>query len=259
MGKLADFLMRNSASVGRPLPLVHTCQSYSLENIISSGKIKTHYCDVFQEDLNYFFVGRPAYKKDLDDEAAEWELPSCFVFSYDVSGAKRIYPFDTGAYKRGLFPSFIQMMNRDEFDVSGISDAPGRIIGTFFGTPANYFRLKPMDEDSFVSRYSLGAFDAEVRSLHRLIVKTGKKPDRSTDFKRIDDRRSTIEVQFEGDRLLRKKDLIAVILPEPYFLEARVTDYFGKLGARLLSYQVHPAMFHLTSPPQAIDSAWSRR
>jgi hypothetical protein len=132
------------------------------------------------------------------------------------------------------------MMNRDEFDVSGISDAPGRIIGTLFDTPANYFRLKPMDEDSFVSRYSLGAFDAEVRSLHRLIVKTGKKPDRSTDFKRIDDRRSTIEVQFEGDRLLRKKDLIAVILPEPYFLEARVTDYFGKLGARLLSYQVHP-------------------
>lgn len=115
MGKLGDFLMRNSASVGRPLPLVHTCQSHSLENIISSGKIKTHYCDVFQEDLNYFFVGRPAYKKDLDEEAAEWELPSCFVFSYDISGAKRIYPFDTGAYQRGLFPSFIQMMNRDEF------------------------------------------------------------------------------------------------------------------------------------------------
>lgn len=91
-----------------------------------------------------------------------------------------------------------------------------------------------------MSRYSLGVFDAEVRSLHRLIVKTGKKPDRSTEFKRIDDRRSTIEVQFEGDRLLRKKELIAAILPEPYFLEPRVTDYFEKLGATLLSYQMHP-------------------
>ena len=240
MPKLGDFLKRNSAVVSKPLPLVHTCQAYSLDAIMNATAIKTHHCHVFKEDLNYFFVGRPAYKKEIPEEAAEWELPICFVFSYDVSGAKRIYPFDSGAHDRKIFPSFIQMMNRDNFDIASTPDGPARIIGTFFGTPANYFRLKTSDEETFASKYSLGTFDAEVRALHRLIIKTGKPPDKSTEYKRIDDRRFTIEVQFPVDKMLRKKELLAVILPEPYFLEPKVTRYFQMLGAQLISYQIHP-------------------
>ncbi|HZQ12452.1 MAG TPA: hypothetical protein VFB31_06550 [Pseudolabrys sp.] len=240
MSKLGDFLMRNSAVVGKPLPLIHTCQSYNLEGILSTGRIRTHYCDVFRENLNYFFVGRPAYKKEFGEEAAEWELPTCFIFQYDISDAKRIYPFDTGAFDKKLFPSFIQMMDRDQYELSKLADGPQRLIGTFFGTPASYFRLKTVDEDYFSTNYSLGVFDAEVRALHRLILKTNKKPDATTDYKRIDDRRFTVEVQFDKDRQLQKKDILAAILPEPYFLDPRVTSYFKKLGAKLISYQIHP-------------------
>jgi hypothetical protein len=240
MGKIADFLMRNTASVGKALPLVHTCQAYSLDSILADGRIRAHHCDVFNEDLTYFFVGRPAYKKELADEAAEWELPICFVFSYDIADAARIFPFDTGAFNRKLFPSFIQMMEMDNFELSSASNSPARVIGTFFGTSANYFRLRTSDEDTFNSNFSLGAFDAEVRSLHRLIMKTNKKPDKSTDYKKIDDRRLTVEVQFAKDKLLKKKELLAVVLPEPYFLEPRVTKYFKALGTKLISYQIHP-------------------
>jgi hypothetical protein len=240
MGKLADFLLRNSAVVGRPLPLVHTCQAYSLEGIIKGGVIKTHRCDIFKEQLNYFFVGRPAYKKELGEEAAEWELPVCFVVQYDISSAKRIYPFDSGAFANKMYPSFIQMMALDQFELKSAPDAPARIIGTFFGSPANYFRLKTNDEDSFNSSYSLGVFDTEVRALHRLILKTNKRPDQSTDYKKIDDRRFTVEVQFAEDKYLKKKDLLAVILPEPYLLDPKITRYFKTLGAKLISYQIHP-------------------
>ena len=237
---LGDFLKRNSAVKGSPLPLVHTCQSYNLEGIMAASAISTRHCDVFKEQLNYFFVGRPAYKKELSSEAAEWELPICFVFSYDISNAKRIFPFDSGAFERKIFPSFIQMMNRDSFDVISTPDAPARVIGTFFGSPANYFRLKTPDEDTFAGKFSLGVFDAEIRALHRLIIKTGKPPDQSTEYKKIDDRRFTIEVQFPADKILNKKDLLAVVLPEPYFLDTKVTKYFRALGAQLISYQVHP-------------------
>lgn len=207
---------------------------------MDEGKIKTHFCEVFQEKLNYFFVGRPAYKKEFSDEAAEWELPICFVFSYHITDAKRIFPFDTGGFERKIFPSFIQMVNRDEFDMTSISDGPSRFIGTFFGSPVNYFKLKVDSEDSFVNKFSLGVFDHEIRALHRLVMKTGKPPDKSTDYKRIDDRRSTIEVQFSDDKLLEKDKLLAVILPEPYYLEPSVTRYFRALGAELISYQTFP-------------------
>jgi hypothetical protein len=240
MSSLADFLMRNSAVKSGPLPLVHTTQAYNLEDIMSASAISTRQCDVFKEKLSYFFVGRPAYKKELSNEAAEWELPICFIFSYDVSNAKRIFPFDSGAYEKRMFPSFIQMMNRESFNVSSAPNAPERIIGTFFGSPANYFRLKTQDEDTFAARFSLGVFDAEIRALHRLIIKTGKPPDHSTDYKKIDDRRFTIEVQFTSDKILQKKELLAVVLPEPYFLDPKVTKYFRALGAQLISYQVHP-------------------
>ena len=92
MSRLKEFLLRNSVVPARPPGLVHTCQAYSLDEIMKDDAIKPSMCDVFGEPLAYFFVGRPAYKRDLDPDAAEWELPVCFVFEYDISSAKRIYP-----------------------------------------------------------------------------------------------------------------------------------------------------------------------
>ena len=68
--------------------------------------MRTSKCNVFKgEDLLYFFVGRPAYKKESVLEPHYWELPTCVICEYNITGAKRIYPFDTGAevLKSGLF------------------------------------------------------------------------------------------------------------------------------------------------------------
>lgn len=202
-----------------------------------TGAIKAQLCDVFQEQLNYFFVGRPAYKAGHDDdESAFWELPICFIFRFDVTDSKRIYPFDTGAFSRRKFPRFIQMMNQDEFEMGSVVNGPEKYIGTFFGTPAKYFKMEPIDESKLQNKYSLGVFDAEIQALHRLVIRPGPKIGAT----RTDDRRSTIEVQFDKDRVLLKKDLLAVIMPEPYFLEHKVTKYFEDLGAEIISYQTFP-------------------
>src|SRR4051794_27358138 len=110
MGALADFLGRNAVAAADTLPLVHSARSYDLRRIIGRNQIAVAPCDVFNEDLNYFFVGRPAYKfGSRDEEATYWELPVCFIFEYDViPGVKRVFPFDTGAHHLGLYPEYVQ-------------------------------------------------------------------------------------------------------------------------------------------------------
>ncbi len=117
MSALARFLERNSVKVGKSLPLVHSTKAYYLDKILTSGKIDTAHCDVFKEELAYFFVGRPAYKWETFGDAAEWELQVCFIFEYDIKDALRIFPFDSGAYN-SRYPPYLTMMQLHEFEVS---------------------------------------------------------------------------------------------------------------------------------------------
>jgi len=110
MSALQNFLKRNQITKANPLPLVHTTESYYLKKIVGSGIVEARRCNVFRnEKLSYFFVGRAAYKRELHQEAEYWELPACLVFSFFIDGVKRIYPFDSGAFKAKRYPSFINM------------------------------------------------------------------------------------------------------------------------------------------------------
>ena len=58
MSVLERFLQRNQITKARPLPLVHTTESYYLKKIVDTGAIKAQPCNVFTgEKLSYFFVG----------------------------------------------------------------------------------------------------------------------------------------------------------------------------------------------------------
>jgi hypothetical protein len=59
-----------------------------------------------------------AYKRVLHLEAEYWELPTCLVFSFFSDGAKRIYPFDSGAFKLKRYPNFVNMMDMADFEVA---------------------------------------------------------------------------------------------------------------------------------------------
>jgi hypothetical protein len=229
MSALARFLERNSVTVGKPLPLVHSTKAYYLEKILSSQKIDTTQCDVFNESLAYFFVGRPAYKWETSGDAAEWELPVCFVFHYDITNAKRIFPFDTGAYP-SRFPPYLTMMKMQEFDVSAVKEAPERLIGTFFSSPRNYYLMKPRATRNFEDEFLVDILDAEVKALHRLW---------SVPPPTADDRRGAIEVQFDEAHTLNKGDLLAVILPDVYLEHAAIRKFLASYGAKLYGYSVY--------------------
>jgi hypothetical protein len=212
---LSDFLLRNAVKPANSLPLLHSTRAYHLRAIKTDNKLIATKCAFFKPDkLNYFFVGRPAYKYSSDDSEAErWELPCCFIFDFaTVKNVKRIFPFDSGAYKKKLYPSFINGMPIEHFEASAAPDAAQRIIGAFFGDTKSYFHLNAKDKKPFMAEFSPGAFDAELEALHRLSIE--KSP------ATFDDRRFTIEVQTTNDLDLTVDKPLAVVAPAPYFDDA---------------------------------------
>jgi hypothetical protein len=125
---------------------VHTTRALHLKHIVGKNEILTSWCDVFNDKVIYFFVGRPGYKhqhhNSKDEQAQYWELPACFILEFDaITDIRRVYPFDTGAHHNRMMFTFIQCVNRQEYEVVGVPDAPQKIIGAFFGNTQNYFSL----------------------------------------------------------------------------------------------------------------------
>jgi hypothetical protein len=253
MSVLSRFLQRNQITKSRPLPLVHTTESYYLKKIVDTGKIKARRCNVFAgETLSYFFVGRAAYKRNLQQEAEYWELPTCLVFSFFVEGAKRIFPFDSGAFQSGRYPNFINMMDMEDFEVHGDPEAPHKIIGTFFNSSRNYYRLNSRPKEQFDSTFDVDVLDEEMKALHKLIQHKDK---------RSDDRRFAIEVQFDADVELKDRNPILAIFPETYLSNEKYIAKIVALGAEILTYPVYPLRkeYYYYSIYEKLDNFYSSR
>lgn len=236
LSPFAQFLMRPSVVPAKPLPLIHSTTGYHARAIAASDSISATKCEVFQnENLNYFFVGRPAYKARVGKgESHHWQLPVVFVLQYDaVAVPKRVFPFDSGGFAKGRFPEYIKMMKLEDFECSGVPHAQERIIGSFFSGPGDYFQVKPRSPDSFSAAFPLNAFDQEVEAVQLLSFER-HDPD-------IDDRRITIEIQSASDLLLTATHPLAVIAPYNYLEVAAFRDKItNDWGALALGYSMMP-------------------
>jgi hypothetical protein len=234
MSILEHFLMGNSIKKSKKMPLVHTTRALHLKRIANSETLKASFCQVFQEDLNYFFVGRPAYKhKSTNINSIYWELPVCFIMNfYTAPNTKRIYPFDSGAFHEKRYPSFFQIMDINDFEITSVSETPERIMGAFFGTVEEYFHLRPKSERDFEREFLLKVFEEEIRALHMLAsLKTADG---------IDDRRLCIEVQSSSSIPLRDGHLQAVVCPSVYLDDKVFLNVVEKnWGAQPIPYPIH--------------------
>ena len=171
MTALFDFLQKNQIEKGNLLPAVHSTEAYFIKKFMKTGRIEPQSCKFFGgEKLSYFFLGRPAFKRTYDGEPDYWELPMCFIVQYEAIRRKRMFPFDTGAFKSGLYPEFISMMEVEEFEVQSDSEAAEKIVGTFFGTNRNYFLLKSRAKGDFEARFDVGILEEEIRALYKLVT-----------------------------------------------------------------------------------------
>lgn len=228
---LSEFLTKNSIGSTLAMPVIHATNAYTGKQIIRGELIKPNRCNVFEEDLTYLFYGRPSYKKMGESQIAQyWELPALFVMDYETIQAKRIFPFDTGAFAAHRYPNFINMMPMEEFEVTNALSAPQRLVSAFFVDPNRYFRLQPRDRSDFTHRFEVTSTEEEIKALYELILSYSEK---------IDDRRFAIEIQTECEIKLKESGLKAVIIPEEYCESEDLIVLVEKHGADVIPYPTH--------------------
>lgn len=221
------------------LPITHVTEFYNITNILDSDGLIPTPCDIFNEDLLYFFYGRPSYRygKQAVNCPQNAFHPLCLVFDLtDLSSIDRIYPFDSGGF--GHYNKYVHPNSSlEKFELANNVEGIDDLISFFYKSSSDYFDCLPMHIDPGIFEI---AFDVE--SYYSMITQRGVTGD--------DERNSAIEIQTRNKVQLKK--LKAIIFPKsaesiirtildhlgvtdckiaPYFLSGitNPNDYFGEI------------------------------
>ncbi|WP_342248776.1 hypothetical protein [Sphingomonas sp. OTU376] len=216
-------LVGKAAPGGANLPFTHLTDAYHMRGIVEAGALGPQPCRVFEEPLLYLFYGRPAYRvaAQVESNGLDAYWPICFVLKPKAVAAKRIYPFDSGAFHHGRFGSFCHHgMIREDFELEADPATPARLLSLFWPDARSYFdNRNPLEP-------VLDAFAFEAKSYGELIRAKGNAG--------FDERHSAVEIQ-TAEPLALAQNLLAVILPADFASEAITTTFHG-LGALVLPF-----------------------
>ncbi len=223
-----EFALRVDASSpsSHLLPYTHVTDAYAFRDVLECGELRPSPCRVFGSDLLYLFYGRPAYRAAQEEESngidAYW--PVCFVIDAAKVDPVRCYPFDSGAFQRGLYADYIyHRMIKEDFEISRGPQTPPRLVNFFWRDERSYYDadarrgLRAMDVD---------ALDFEIKAYRDLIASTGRAP--------FDERGSAVEAQLDAPLKLRG-NTIAVIMPTEFATDA-VVRRVEAIGALALPF-----------------------
>lgn len=233
--KLKDFLGALNVPDLEQLPLIHTTESSRIFSILKQSKLKATACNVFKgENLCYFFVGRPAYKFQLTEpNPYYWQLPLVFVIEFHAAlNSKRIFPFDSGAFQNSKLPTHVLSFDMADYDLAPNSALVSRLISTFYGSNANYFGAIGAKPEVLEQRHVLTPMHLQILSLAQMYAQP-----RTMDS---DDRKSTIELQIEGDVEIGDGHLLGVILPEEFKRSPEVGAKLNSFGCQIEYYPFYP-------------------
>lgn len=206
------------------LPYVHTTDAYRFADVLSSKELHPSDCDVFGERLLYLFLGRPAYRtRRSTNDNLTFDLPVAVILKPDatIPPSKRIYPFDTGAFERGLYSTYFHKESiLEDFELTNTSSSPVSYISHFYTSIREYYNgatRKNVDLpfDGFEARGLL--------ELARAI------PDPSAPSTLAPDQRSSsVEVQIQSPVKLTGNTL-AIVLPQQYLDEPSVSTAIDEI------------------------------
>lgn len=192
------------------MPFVHSTSYYHFTQMVRTHALVTDECSIFKENLLYLYYGRPAYRvsKNVEGGDSAYHLPVCLVLKPESLGeVKRVYPFDSGAFKGGFFKRHIhEAIDMDNYLLENHLDSPLRVVSTFFGTNEKYYA------GAVIEGLHIDGLEAEAYSYYKMLNDTGATFKGANDIV-SDDRRYTIEAQSGTDINLIASKVLAVILP----------------------------------------------
>jgi hypothetical protein len=231
MTRFASYI-GNAGPLSRLLPVVHTSDVYTLRSVLEDPTIHPQMCDVYHEELSFFFYGKPAYRAHPNEAATS--LNAFYLVSFIVEFSKsdcapqRIMPFDSGAMGKGIFRDAMHphMQVRD-FELPGSIDVASRVVSQFFGDNRNYYRGQALEG------LKVPPLELEADAYYALISSRVKSAS--------DDRRACIEVQLNGRFALTRENLRAIVLPGVLLDDGVVQKFLNDMDAEAIPYTCHHA------------------
>jgi hypothetical protein len=219
-------LVNNEVELRPRLPLVHSTDIYTFEDVLASGNLNPQKCEVFKgEWLTYLFSGRPSFRPNLNEQPTGLQhyLPVCIIFRSEwIIDIKRMFPFDSGGFLDGFYGAYLHSkMKLGDFGLEPDLSTPGKVISKFFGSIEAYLLAQP--NQTLKSNPS----DFEAMSYESMI--------HAKDKNAVDSRGSGIEVQC-ADSIDISKAVAAVIMPST-FADSATGTLLKTLGIDLLPYR----------------------
>ena len=192
------------------LPLVHKANYRRASSFFLSKEITPVMCDVFSENVEYTFVGRPAYYVHSDPQSENY--PVCFVINTKENLLENIFVFDTGAYANNMYGKFLENPSQDinVYRIPASTKSVNQMIKRFFSSNRNYYLSKVN------TTINNATPDSEIKSYINLL-----RIDFEDDSPGFDDRCRTIENVFRNPISL-EENLQAVILS---FSQSRTKEF----------------------------------
>jgi len=223
-GRFRKYILE-SEKIDDLLPLVHTTQAYHLEDILNSKELDPRLCEVFNEHLVYMYYGRPAYREnEAENSRLQFNWPIVFVFDpiKMESNIKRVMPFDSGAFKNGRYKKYFHSDSiLKDFELGPSLESIKKILGRYYSDNTEYYFAQTK------KNVEIPAQSFEAEGCHEL----ARLPAIGADNDALDERSSTIEIQFENSIGLGDS-LLAVIVPMAYMDDANIAEKIRDLNVK---------------------------
>lgn len=211
------------------LPLTYKTDWYNLESVLNSGKLPCERCNVFDEELGYFFYGRPAYKiaQNIGNRKDNVYFPVCFLLNPSNVSIYAVFPFDSGAYADGRYDDYLHKeMDINSFLLKSTIPYIKGFIKKFYGDNYKYYtgKTKPVNP-SFNYSSELNAY------INLLTAKVSNK---------FDERSDTIEIISKIPVDLAKT-VMAIVIPDDFLEVERCKKKLVEmqdLGIEIITYPI---------------------
>jgi hypothetical protein len=228
------------------LPLVHVTEMGIGRNIVFSGQLQARPCKVFDRNLLYFFLGRPAYRLRQEEEGTRYisRYPCVFVVDPSRVAPVQVYPFDTGAAKHGYYEDADPHLGIKDYALEGTYDSALRQLAFAFDSVEDYFAGR--------TRHDLIDDVPEFHQSTRSYASIANQANRGVNTPgTYDDRASAIEIA--TDRHLDLKGAVQLAIMPKQFLEGGSDNPNTKLLDRLKELDIECDLYDWQSTRTPAD------